>query len=294
MAKKCRPSSVKGPDREDMPLSKRQAIEFAGLEKKIFENYFQVADEFRCIKRKAKGGRYFFVRSSLAEWKADYRWRCVELTIDDYSLCLDFALAKHFAGYVPSDWSTGRQREFGQKVTNWIKGQLGEVAVKKFLEREFGAIVELDFEIREGIVAQDIILVTKDGKSRVPKVGVGIKSSKPKSAYLVLDKKETAPEKRRSDYYIFCRPDIPDDHLIRLTKERIIEVIQGQQHYSKYKDQMKDFGNITCEVAGWCSLSELERVTSIPGQTFDGVRFVKKSGLLHRDRKSWEELISKL
>lgn len=294
MAKQLRLPSGPGADHKDEHLTKKQAIKFSGLEKKTFENYFQVAGEFACMKRKAKGGRYLFVRSSIAEWKADYRWRCVELTLDDYSLCLDFALAKHFAGYVPSDWSTGRQREFGQKVTNWIKGQLGEVAVKKFLEREFRAIVELDFEIREGIVAQDIILVTKDGETRVPKIGIGIKSSKPKSAYLVLDKKETAPKRRKSDYYIFCRPDIPDDHLIRLTKERVVEVIKGQQHYSKYKDQMKDFGNITCEVAGWCSLSELEQVTSIPGQTFDGVRFVKKSGLLHRDRKSWEELISKL
>jgi len=45
---------------------------------------------------------------------------------------LDFALAQHFRGYVLSDWGTARQREFGQKITNWVKGQLAESAVKKF------------------------------------------------------------------------------------------------------------------------------------------------------------------
>jgi hypothetical protein len=35
-------------------------------------------------------------------------------------------------------------------------------------------------------------------------------------------------------------------------------------------------------------------VTSIPGQEFDGVRFVKKSGLLHKNKESWQELLSLL
>ncbi len=92
----------------------------------------------------------------------------MELTLADYALCLDFALAQHFRGYVLSDWGIGRQREFGQKITNWVKGQLAEVAVKKFFEREFSTPIELDFEIHEDIVPQDIIRVTKDGESRPP------------------------------------------------------------------------------------------------------------------------------
>ena len=57
---------------------------------------------------------------------------------------------------------------------------------------------------------------------------------------------------------------------------------------------MPEFADIACEVAGWCRAEELEEVTSIPGQEFDGPRFVKKSGLLHKDRASWEELIAAL
>ena len=275
-------------------LSKREAIEFMGLDEKTFENYFQNADEFRCQERKGGRGRYYFSRTVLEEWKTDFAWRCAELTIDDYSLCLDFALAQHFRGYVLSDWGTARQREFGQKITNWVKGQLAEVAVKKFFEKEFGTVVELDFAIHKDIVPQDIIKVVEGGAPRDPRVGVGIKSSKPKSAYLVLGENEVALEDRRSDYYIFCRPDIPDDHLLRLTRERVVEIVKSQPHFQTYKDSMPDFANMYCEIAGWCSVDELEKVTSIPGQEFDGTRFVKKSGCLNKDRASWQELIAKL
>ncbi len=50
-----------------------------------------------------------------------------------------------------SDWGTARQREFGQKITNWVKGQLAEVAVKKFFKKEFNVDVELDFRIYDEI-----------------------------------------------------------------------------------------------------------------------------------------------
>ncbi|WP_457571032.1 hypothetical protein [Desulfovulcanus sp.] len=198
---------------------------------------------------------------------------------------------QHFRGYVLSDWGTARQREFGQKITNWVKGQLAEVAVKKFFKKEFNFDVELDFRIYDEIVPQDIIGVKENGSAREPKIGVGIKSSKPKSAYLVLSENEIVREERRSDVYIFCRPDIPDDHLLRITKDRIIEVVKNQQHYPKYKDQIPDFENMFCEIAGWCRVDELEKVTSIPGQEFTGIRYVKQSGKLHKDKESWRELV---
>ena len=112
-------------------ISKIEAIQLLGLDEKTFENYFKNADEFTCLPREGKT-RFFFDEDKLKKWREDYEWRTVELDFDDYALCLDFALAQHFRGYVLSDWGTGRQREFGQKITNWIKGQLGEVAVKKF------------------------------------------------------------------------------------------------------------------------------------------------------------------
>jgi hypothetical protein len=35
-------------------------------------------------------------------------------------------------------------------------------------------------------------------------------------------------------------------------------------------------------------------VKEIPGQEFDGIRFVKESGLLRKTRKDWQELIEQL
>ncbi|MFA4826988.1 MAG: hypothetical protein WC596_01900 [Candidatus Shapirobacteria bacterium] len=278
----------------DTLLTKKDAIKLIGLDSKTFDNYFRNADEFTSQKRINGKGRFLFSKSLLDKWLTSYEWRTIELTYDDYVLCLDFALAQHFRGYVLSDWGTARQREFGQKITNWIKGQLAEVAVKKFFKREFNADIELDFGIHKNIVPQDIISVSINGSKRLPRVGIGIKASKPKSSYLVLGENEIIISERRSDYYIFCRPDIPDDHLLRLTKEKITKIVSQQPHFDKYKDDIPSFENIFCEISGWCGVDELERVTSIPGQDFTGVRYVKKSGHLHKNKSDWQRLIDKL
>jgi len=275
-------------------LTKKEAVEYLGLDDKTFDNYFKNAAEFPCLDRNGGRGRFYFDEDALRKWKDGLAWRTVDLNKDDYTLCLDFALAQHFRKYVQSDFGTGRQREFGQKITNWVKGQLGEVAVKKFLKREFNVDIELDFDIRDKIVLQDITAVKENGKMRIPKIGIGIKSSKPKSAFLVLGENEIRIKERRSDIYIYCRPNIPDDHLLRLTKEEVNEAVKDKPHYSKYKDLMPDFINIPCEVVGWCHYSELREAKQIPGQEFDGVRFVKESGLLKKTKKDWQELIKQL
>ncbi|HLC43762.1 MAG TPA: hypothetical protein VJK08_01365 [Patescibacteria group bacterium] len=278
----------------DKRLTKKEAIDFLSLDEKIFENYFRNACEFSCLKRETGNGRFYFNRTVLQKWLDDFRWRTIELNIADYQLCLDFALAQHFRGYVVSDWGTARQREFGQKLTNWIKGQLAEVAVKKFFKNEFDVEIELDFRIYDEIVPQDVIGVVEKRKTRTPKIGIGIKASKPKSAYLVLGENEISIKERRSDYYIYCRPDIPDDHLLRLTRNEVIKAVKDEPHFPIYKDKIPHFTPIKCEVVGFCSIDQLEKVSSIEGQTFDGNRYVRKSGMLSRSRKDWESLLKRL
>lgn len=276
-------------------LTKVQASSLLGLDEKIFENYFKNAKEFLPIPRVNDRGRFTFNQEDLEKWQEGYKWRTVELTIDDYKQCLDFALAMHFRGYVLSDWGTARQREFGQKITNWVKGQLAEVAVKKFLKDKFNVDIQLDFQIHNAIVPQDIIGIKDGGVYRQPKVGIGIKSSKPKSAFLILSENEITIPERRSDYYILCRPDIPDDHLLRLAKGRVEEIVWGQYYFSTYQEKIPDFENMFCEVCGWCEINELEKVSEIPGQKFEnGYRYVKESGLLHKNPEDWEKLIAQL
>lgn len=275
-------------------LTKREAIEYLGLDSKVFDNYFRNAGELHSLSRSGGRGRFLFAINDLEQWLKSYKWRTVELTFDDYVLCLDFALAQHFRGYVLSDWGTARQREFGQKITNWVKGQLAEVAVKKFLKREFDADIELDFKIRDEIVPQDIIGIFERGKKREPHIDVGIKSSKTKSAYLILGENEVVLPTRKSEVYIFCRPNMPDDHLLRITRDQIIKIVENQPHFSEYKSSIPKFENISCEIAGYCWRDELEKVRSIPGQPFNGFRYVKKTGMLHRKREDWASLLKRL
>ncbi|MFH1895931.1 MAG: hypothetical protein ABH814_00445 [bacterium] len=276
-------------------ITKQEAIKLLALDEKIFDNYFRNAGEFSCLARENGKGRFYFDKEQLETWLENFKWRLVELNIEDYQQCLDFALAQHFRGYVLSDWGTTRQREFGQKITNWVKGQLAEVAVLKFLKKEFSLEVELDFAIHGNIVPQDVIGVVEGGVQRKPKIEIGIKSSKPKSAYLILSENEIAIPERRSDIYIFCRPDIPDDHLLRITKNRIEELLKNQEHFGTYENKIPQFENMYCEIAGWCDVEELEKVNSIPGLNFEhGFRYAKRSGELHRDKESWKRLIRKI
>ena len=118
-----------------------------------------------------------------------------------------------------------------------------------------------------------------------------------KSAFLILSENEVVLEARRSDVYIFCRPDIPDDHLLRITKERIVELVRNQQHYPSYKEDIPEFTDIPCEIAGWIDTGDLEKVEAktIPGlEDATGFRYMKKSGLLHKNKESWKQLLGRL
>ena len=45
-------------------LTKKEAIDFLGLDEKLFENYFRNACEFNCMERKG-GGRFFFEKERI-------------------------------------------------------------------------------------------------------------------------------------------------------------------------------------------------------------------------------------
>jgi hypothetical protein len=198
-------------------LKRKEAVDFLKIDSKVFDNFFKNASEFDALPRDGGRGLFKFDQDSLQNWKNNYEWRTVELGLNDYKLCLDFAL-----------------------------------------------------------------------------VGIGIKSSKPKSAYLILGEKEVTLPERQSDIYVYCRVDIPDDHLLRIARDDIISAVKGGPLYNNYKNEMPYFSDIKCEIAGWCTFDDLETVTSIPGQTFDSVRKVKQSGRLKRSKQDWEKLISLL
>jgi hypothetical protein len=273
-----------------MRLTKSEAIRFLGLDEKVFENFFKNAGEFESLPRPNNAGFYFFEEKKLDEWKKSYESRVFTLTKNDYAKCMDFALAMHFRGYVLSDWGTGRQREFGQKLSNWIRGQLGEIGVQYLCRERLGFNIELDFDMHDEIVPQDVLSITKNRIKRTPVNNISIKASKPKSAYLVLSPNEVELKERKSDVYIFTRVELPDDHLLRIAPEEVRTLVKNQQHYKLYENLVPDFQPIPVEVAGFAYRKELDVVKSIPGQDFEGERYVKKSGELHRDVNEWKEV----
>src|SRR3989304_4809771 len=124
-------------------LTKAEAALLLGLDRKQFENFYSKGAEF---------DETNMDKDKLIEWKKDYDSRCFMLSPEEYAKCLDFALAIHFRGYASIDFGTARQREFGQKVANWVRGQLGELGFAHFCREKLGFDVELDFEMHKDIV----------------------------------------------------------------------------------------------------------------------------------------------
>jgi len=273
-------------------LTRREAIEFLKLDEKVFDNFFRSAREFEPLPRPNNRGRFYFNQKLLMEWKKDYESRLFTLTKQDYAKCVDFALAMHFRGYVLSDWGTGRQREFGQKISNWVKGQLGEIGLKYFCNERLGIDIELDFDMHDKIVPQDVLSIIENGKKRKPSNKIGVKASKPKSAFLVLSPNEVELDERKSDVYIFTRVALPDDHLLRIGSNEIKKLVEGQKHYELYEKFIPSFSPIQVEVCGFAQINDLEVVTGIPGQEFDSNRYVKKSGHLNRKLEDWKKVFS--
>ncbi len=275
-------------------LSKSDAIAYLSsiIDEKTFTNYFSMAAEFECLPR-SHGERYYFDKGALDKWENEYKSRLVDVPIEGYYKCLDFAFVQHFNGYVLSDWGSGRQREFGQKMTNWTRGLLAEVAFEIFLKK-FGCEVKLDFDLHEEFVPQDIVGIMENGGYRNPRIGVGIKSSKKKNASLVLSPQEVEDDYRKSDVYVFVRVDLPDDHLIRLLPNAFKKLVKGQQHYELYENKFDLLESVRCEIAGWCVKDDLDYVTRIPGYDFGSYRYVKQTGKLRRSVQEWESLVKML
>ena len=48
------------------------------------------------------------------------------------------------------------EREFGQKISNWVRGQLGEIGLKYFCNERLGIDIELDFDMHDKIGPNDV------------------------------------------------------------------------------------------------------------------------------------------
>ncbi|PIN98088.1 MAG: hypothetical protein COT90_05880 [Candidatus Diapherotrites archaeon CG10_big_fil_rev_8_21_14_0_10_31_34] len=275
-----------------MPL--KEAIKYLGVSKSLLQNSKEIMP-FKI------GGRIFCSKQELASWKEKREKRTFYLILEDYARCFDFAVAMYYKGYTVVDWGTARKREAGQNLTNWIRGQLGEIAVQKFFKKNFNLEVELDFDLHKEIVPQDIIGVKEGTAFRNPKTKVAIKATKFQNSYLILGTADVEPENRKSDIYILTRIDLPDDHLLRIAKDELEELLKKQKHFDSYKNKLSGFKPIPCEVVGFAYRQELEKIDNteqlakiLGTRNPSGARYVKVAGKLRDSIEEWKQIIKKL
>ncbi len=273
-------------------IKKRVAIDFLGIPEKDFKNYHEFSKE---IVGQKVGAFWYFDKSLLQKWKDLKNERTINLTLTEYEACFEFAIKMVYGGL--SLHGIRGERTEVQAADDVILGILAEHAIKKFFADKYSIDIKLDEEVHtHEITPQDIDQIKIGTEYRQPLLGVGIKASKMKNAYLVLGSKEVELDERKSDVYIFARVGLPGDHLFR--------ILRDHSFFGKVRKFLEDnigfkkigiLENIPVWICGFCYRDELEKVTAIPGQEFsNGHRYVKSVGKLHNSDEEWKELISKL
>ncbi|MFA6159783.1 MAG: hypothetical protein WC678_01690 [Parcubacteria group bacterium] len=273
-------------------LSKKDAILFLGIPKNNFENYSNASEEI--IGEKIRN-RWYFDKNYLEEWNKLKKERTIELKVDEYEKCFEFAIKMVYGG-LSLNGIRGQRTEV-QAADDVILGILAEHAIKNFLLQKFSKKIKLDESVHpEEITPQDFDLIEDDKGFRIPKLGVGVKASKMKSAFLVLGSNEVELAGRKSDVYIFARVGLPSDHLFRILRDhsffgKVRKFLDENKNFKKINKLEK----IPVWICGFIYANELEKVTEIPGQKFDkGHRYVKSVGKLYNSDSDWNKLLSKL
>jgi len=276
-------------------LTKKEAIKYLGIPDKDFENYFKFSKEVEGYQKSNR--RWYFKTSYLDNWKVLKENRTIKLSMPEYKKCFEFAIKMVYGG-LSLHGIRGKRTEV-QAADDVILGILAEHAIKKFLKNNFQTEIELDEVVHPNkITPQDFnrIKDNSTNKLRISNLGVGIKASKMKNAFLVLGANEVELIDRKSDVYIFTRVGLPSDHLFRILRDHSF-FSKLREFFEKNKGfrQIEKLGNIPVWICGFVYTNELEKVTKIPGQEFsNGHRYVKSVKQMHNSDEKWKELISKL
>ncbi|MBS3089174.1 helix-turn-helix domain-containing protein [Candidatus Pacearchaeota archaeon] len=277
-------------------LSSKEAIEYLGIEKKEFENYFKSSGE---IKGEKVGARFQFNKSDLNKWKVLKENRTVLLSLSEYEKCFEFAIKMAYSTRASHGTGIRGVRSEMQRADDFILGILAERGVQKFLKEKFGKEIKLDLEVHQDrITPQDFDGIIENGKVRPTKIDVAIKSSKWKNCWNIIAPIEYEKEGRKSDVYIFVRVGLPSDHLFRILKEH--SFFKNVKEFLEHSDSFRKIltlKEIPIWVTGFSFHSEFEKVNEIPGQKFDGnpdYRYVKSVAKMHNSDEDWKDLIKRI
>lgn len=273
-------------------IKKREAIQFLGIPEKDFKNYHEFSQE---IVGQKIGNNWYFDKNRLEEWKDLKEKRTINLSLKEYETCFEFAIKMVYGG-LSLNGIRGQRTEV-QAADDVILGILAEHAIKKFLSEKFSTNINLDESVHPTEITPQDFHEIKDGNSfRKPRLGVAVKASKTKNAFLVLGANEVELPERKSDVYIFARVGLPSDHLFRILRDhsffgKVRKFFEENLGFRKIEKLEK----IPVWICGFSYINELEKVTSIPGQEFtNGHRYAKSVGKLHNSDTDWRGFLSNL
>lgn len=274
-------------------LTKNEAIEFLKIDSKEFNNYFQNSREIKGLK---KGVRWYFDKDELLKWNTLRKSRTVSLFLKEYEKCFEFAIKMAYSTRASHGTGIRGMRSEVQMADDFILGILAEQGIQKFLKDKFGTEIKLDMDVHQGrITPQDFDGIKEKGEWRKVKIGVAVKSSKMKSCFNIVPTIEYENEDRKSDVYIFVRVGLPSDYLFRILRDHsffknVAEFLEKSEGFRK----IKELKEIPIWICGFSYYKELNKVKEIPGQEFDGYRYVKSVADMHNSDNEWAELIKKL
>jgi len=274
-------------------LARKEAIEFLGIPEKHFDNYFKSSREIKGFKKR---NRWYFNKDQLIRWDELRKSRIVKLTLDEYGKCFEFAIKMAYSSRASHGTGIRGVRSEVQMADDFILGILAEFGVKKFLDKKFNVGIIINTEIYYGeIVPQDFDGIIDKGKRRAVKLGVAVKSSKMKSCFNIIPPIEYENDNRKSDVYIFVRVGLPSDHLFRILREHsFFKNVKDFLEKSEGFRKIKELKEIPIWICGFSYFDEFKKTEEIPGQKFDGHRYVSSVAYMHNSGKDWKSFISKL
>lgn len=277
-------------------INRKEAIDLLGIPEKHFDNYFKNSCEIKGFKRR---NRWYFNKQQLLEWNALRRERTVNLTLDEYVTCFDFAIKMAYSASSSHGTGIRGSRSEVQMADDFILGILAEHGIQKFLKEKFDVQIILDLDVHpDHITPQDFDGICVDGVIRNVNLGVAVKASKIKSCFNIIPPIEYENEDRRSDVYLFVRVGLPSDHLFRILRDHsffkdVADFLDDNDGFRK----IEGLKEIPIWICGFSYHDELDRVTKIPGQEFSGKinhRYVKSVANMHNSDEDWINLIEKL
>jgi len=136
-----------------------------------------------------------------------------------------------------TDYGTSRERDFGQKWTDTIRGYLGEIAIRKFFFSKFGLKIELGHD--EGTLEEykytDIhqVKLKNENEYRQPRLDISIKSIKCNGLWLDIP----GDQLNHSDIFIVASLGIETNHLFSFFKKlSVFELLMDQNERLKLLD----------------------------------------------------------